>query len=220
MPDNLLVATTGRQTGSAASRRLRGDDHIPGVVYGQGKDPVSITIERRELRLAVAGLAGMNSLITLSVDGKKFATMIKEVQRHPVKRTVSHIDFIRVDLDQEILVNVPLRLHGEAKAVISEGGLVDPAVDHIEVRTTPESMPPEITYDISAMQPGDTIHLRDLEIPAGAEATGDPDMAVITAVAGAAFEEPVVATEEGEGEEGAEGEGGEGEGAAEASTDE
>ena len=200
MPDNLLVATTGRQTGSAASRRLRGEDHIPGVVYGQGKDPVSVTVERRELRHAVSGRAGMNSLITLQVDGKKFAALIKDVQRHPVKRSVNHIDFLRVDLDQEITVNVPLRLLGEAKAVMSEGGLVDPAVDHVEVLTTPQSMPPEITYDISEMQPGDVIHLRDLVIPEGATATGDPDMAVITAVA-IAPEEPT-AEAEGEGERG------------------
>jgi large subunit ribosomal protein L25 len=200
MSDNVLVATTGRETGSAASRRLRAEERIPGVVYGKGAAPLSVSVARRDLRLAVTGPAAMNTVVTLKVDGESFAAMIKEVQRHPVKRTVSHVDFLRVDLDQAITVNVPLRLVGEAKAVLSNGGLVDPAVDTIEVATTPERMPTEIVFDISNMQPGDVIVLSDLTLPAGSTATGDPDMAVITAVSSSPVEAPAAAAAEGEAE--------------------
>lgn len=180
MSDNVLVATTGRQTGSAASRRLRSQDQIPGVVYGHGQPPVSVTVVRRDLRHAVSGLAGMNTVLKLSVDGQTFAALIKDVQRHPVRRTVNHIDFVRVDLNESITVSVPLRLVGEAKAVVNAGGFVDPAVDSIEVETTPNNMPNEILFDVTDMQPGQVIHLSDLQIPDGSTALGDPGMAVVT----------------------------------------
>jgi large subunit ribosomal protein L25 len=213
MPDNVLVATTGRPTGSAASRRLRAQERIPGVIYGHGQPPLSVSVERRDLRLAVSGPAGLNTVLSMSVDGQSFAALIKAVQRHPVRRTVSHVDFLRVDLNESITVNVPLRLHGEAKAVIAAGGLVDPAVDTIEVVTTPNNMPAEITVDISDMEPGGVIHLSELTIPEGSEATGDPDMVVVTALAATVLEEEAPAEEEAEGE--GEAEGGEAEGAAE-----
>jgi len=199
MPDNVLVATTGRQTGSAESRRLRLQDHIPGVVYGHGISPISVTVERRELRHVVSGLAGMNTVLSLQVDGQSFAALIKEIQRHPVRRTVSHIDFLRVDLDEAITISVPIRLVGEAKAVINAGGFVDPAIDHIEVTTTPNHMPNEILIDITDMQPGQVIHLSDVVIPAGSTALGDPSMAVVTSGLASAIEAPAA---EGSGSDG------------------
>jgi large subunit ribosomal protein L25 len=211
MPDNVLVATPGRSTGSAAARRLRAQDHIPAVIYGHGADPISVTVERRELRHAVSGPAGFNTILTLQVGNESFAALIKQAQRHPVKRTVSHVDFLRVKMDQELTINVPIRLVGEAKAVLAADGLVDPAVDAIEVVTTPQNMPNEFVIDITNMQPGDTIRLSDVTIPAGSTPTGDPDMAIVTAIAGTVLEEPEV-TEAEEGEEGAEAAEGEGTG--------
>ena len=117
----VLVAETGRATGSANSRRLRREDHIPGVVYGHGMDPISISVVRRDLRLALSGPAGVNTVIDLTVDGKVYPAIVKDLQRHPVRRNVSHIDFIQVDLNEEITIAIPLRLEGEAKAVIDEG---------------------------------------------------------------------------------------------------
>jgi len=204
MSDNVLVATTGRPTGSAASRRLRAQDHIPGVVYGHGQPPVSVTVERRDLRHAVSGAAGMNTVLKLSVDGQTFAALIKDVQRHPVRRTVSHIDFLRVDLNESITVSVPLRIVGEAKAVMNAGGFVDPAVDTIEVVTTPNNLPNEIVIDVTDMEPGQVIHLSDVAIPKGSTATGDPGMAVVTSGLAsqvqAAEAAPEVGEAEGEGE--------------------
>src|SRR5690606_15162294 len=113
-----LVANTGRPTGSAASRRLRREDKIPGVLYGHGMDPLAVTVERRELRLAVSGASGMNTLLTLQVDGSTYPAIIKDLQRHPVRRTVTHIDFLQVSLDEDIAVAVPIVLEGEAKAVL------------------------------------------------------------------------------------------------------
>lgn len=175
-----LTATTGRTTGSAESRRLRGTDQIPGVLYGRGMEPVSITVGRRDLRNALSGPAGVNTILDLSVDGTTYNAIVKELQRHPVKRNVSHVDFIQIDMSAELTVSIPVRLEGTAKAVVSEGGLVDPAVDTIEVRCTPRNVPNEIVIDVTDMQVTDVIRLSAVSFPAGVTPTGDPEMPVVT----------------------------------------
>ena len=194
MANNTLVATPGRQTGSAASRRLRSQDHIPGIVYGHGIAPIPVTVERRDLRLAVSGPNGMNTVLSLQIGSDTFVALIKEVQRHPVKRNVSHIDFIRVDMDEKITVRVPVHLTGEAKAVVQAGGLVDPAVDHIDLVTTPSQMPSEIRIDITSLQPGQILHLSDIALPAGCEAHGDPTMPVVVAMQARSDKAPAAPT--------------------------
>jgi large subunit ribosomal protein L25 len=184
MSQTTLVATTGRQTGSPGSRRLRAQDNIPGVLYGMGMTPISVAVGRRDLRQALSGPAGFNTVLSLEVDGKRYPAVIKEVQRHPVKRNVAHIDFLQINMTELLTVSVPLRLEGEAKAVMANGGLVDPAVDTIEVECTPDNMPNEFVIDISAMQVGDTIRLESLEMPEGVRALGDPEMAIVTALHG------------------------------------
>jgi len=180
MSQTKLVATTGRPTGSSASRRLRAEGHIPGVIYGRGMEPISVTVERRDLRLALSGPAGSNTVLALEIDGKSFPAVVKEMQRHPIKRTVSHIDFLQVNMNEEITVQVSIRIEGEAKAVQAVGGLVDPAVDTIEVSCTPNNMPSEFVVDITDMQPHDVIRLSDLTVPAGVTLLGDPEMPVVT----------------------------------------
>lgn len=175
-----LSAEVGRETGSAASRRLRTQDRIPGVLYGHGMQPVSLSVARRDLRVALSGPAGTNTILSLSVDGKQYNAVVKELQRHPVRRTVAHIDFIQIDLSEEITMNVPLHLSGTAKAVLSAGGIVDPAVDLIEVRTTPNNIPNEIVVDVTDFTPETVIHLGELSLPAGVVALGDPNMPVVT----------------------------------------
>ena len=209
----VLVAETGRSTGSASARRMRREDHIPAVVYGQGMDPISISVVRRELRLALSGPAGVNTVLDLTVDGKVYPAIVKELQRHPVRRTVSHVDFLQVNLNEEITIAVPVRLEGEAKAVMDEGGLVDPAVDTIEVRTTPRNIPPEIVIDITDMTMDTVITLGEIQLPAGVTAVAEPDTAVVTVLF--IKEEELAEPEAAEGEEGeaAEGEAAEGQAA-------
>jgi large subunit ribosomal protein L25 len=186
-----LSAEVGRQTGSPASRRLRAADRIPGVLYGQGMEPVTLSVARRDLRVAISGPAGQNTILTLAVDGKTYNAVIKELQRHPVRRNVSHIDFVQINLSEEITMQVPVHLTGTAKAVLSVGGLVDPAVDTIEVRTTPANIPNEILIDVSELTPDQVIRLADVVLPKGVVATGDPDMPVVTVMISRAATEAV-----------------------------
>ena len=175
-----LSVSVGRATGSGASRRLRAQDHIPAVLYGHGMEPVTVSVARRDLRVALSGPAGVNTILTLDVAGKSYPAIVKELQRHPVRRTVSHVDFLQIDLSEEITVSVPVRLEGTAKAVVANGGLVDPAVDTIELRCTPANMPNEIVIDITDMTVETVIHLQDVVLPAGTTAVGDPDLLVVT----------------------------------------
>jgi large subunit ribosomal protein L25 len=176
----VLLAQTGRVTGSAASRRLRGDGTVPGILYGHGMAPLPVAVERRELRIALSGAAGVNTVLDLTVDGTVYPAIVKDLQRHPVRRSVVHVDFIQVNLDEEITVSVPLRLVGEAREVEQEGGLVDPSVDSIEVVTTPRNIPDEFVVDVSEMTMDTVIRLGDVPMPDGVTATGDPESPVVT----------------------------------------
>jgi large subunit ribosomal protein L25 len=179
-------------------------------------DSLSIAVDRRELRHALTGPAGVNALIHLQIDGTAHPTIVKSLQRDPLKRNVAHVDFVVVSLDEDIEISVAFHLEGEAKAVLSEGGLVDPAVDTITVRTTPRNVPGAFTYDISDMQIGDVVRAGELTMPEGVELVDDPEMAIVTALAAQAeiIEEPE------EGEEAEEGEAAEGEAGGEAAASE
>lgn len=180
MSETILTANSGRATGSAHARRERNTDSIPAVVYGEGMDPISISVERRDLRKALSGSAGMNTILDLSVDGTVYPAIVKDMQRHPVRRTVQHVDFIQINLSNEIHVHVPVRMVGEAKAVENEGGLVDLRRTELEVSTTPRNIPDEIVVDITDMDMDSTVTISDLPMPSGVTALGEPDWVVIT----------------------------------------
>ena len=208
MSETTLTAEAGRRTGSSDARRLRADGKIPAVVYGHGMDPLSVAVDRRELRLALSGAAGMNTILDLTVDGTVYPSLIKEIQRHPVRRSVQHIDFIQVNLNEEIVVTIPVTLEGEAKDVSAHNGLVDLAMNELPVRTTPRNIPDGVTIDVSEMTMDSVIRVEDIPLPAGVAAEADADAPVVTVLT---MRTPVLDAEEAERDAAAEGEG-EGEG--------
>ena len=117
MSQTTLAATPRTGSGTPTARRLRAEGHIPGVLYGRGMEPISVTVERREFRLALSGPAGANTVLALQVGGTSYPAVVKEMQRHPIRRTVNHIDFLQVNMNEEITVHVAVRLEGESKAV-------------------------------------------------------------------------------------------------------
>jgi large subunit ribosomal protein L25 len=155
-------------------------DHIPGVIYGHGMVPVKITVERRDLRVALAGPAGVNTILELQVGDTKYPAIVKELQRDPVKRVVRHIDFMQISLTELITMDSPVRLTGIAKAVLSDGGLVDATVNTIQIRATASNIPNEILIDVTAMGMQDVIRLSDIVLPTGVSTVGDPDLVVVT----------------------------------------
>jgi large subunit ribosomal protein L25 len=200
MTETVLQAETGRRAGSSDARRLRAEGKIPAVVYGHGMDPIAVSVDRRELRQALSGGAGMNTILDLTVDGTVYPSLIKDIQRHPVKRSVQHIDFIQVNLNEEIVVSIPIHLEGEAKDVSAHGGLVDLAMQELEVRTTPRRIPDGVTIDVSTMTMDTVIRVEDIPLPAGVSAEAEPDVAVVTVLT---MRTPVLAAEEAAAEEAA-----------------
>lgn len=179
MPTSLKTKI-GRTIGSAESRRLVLADQIPAVVYGHGMTPVKVTVDRRDLRHALSGPAGANTILELEVGDAKYPAIVKELQRDPVKRVVRHVDFMQISLTELITMDIPVHLKGTAKAVLADGGLVDATVNTIQVRATAVNIPNEILIDVTDMGMDDVIHLSEIQLPAGVTAVGDPDLVVVT----------------------------------------
>jgi len=212
MAEITLLADTGRPTGSRASGRLRAEGKVPGVVYGLGENPLAVAVVWRDLRHALTGEAGTNALIDLRIDGATGdLVIVKEMQRHPVRRDILHVDFLRVSRDVAISVEVPVVLHGEATEVLSNDGQVDHLLYNLLIAAKPSDIPNEIAVDISGLVIGEAIRVGDLQLPEGVTTDVDPEEAVVTA--SVAQEADLGEAEEVEGEE-AEGEAAEGEAAA------
>jgi large subunit ribosomal protein L25 len=200
MAEITLNAEVGRPHGSSASRRLRRDGKIPGVVYGHGTDPVPVAVEGRDLRTALSGESGTNQLLSLVAGDQTFLTLARELQRHPVKGTVVHVDFQIVRRDEVISADVPVTLVGEATEVHHGDGLVDQQLFSLPVRALPTDIPTNVEVDVTELTIGAAIRVADLVLPEGVTTELDPEAAVVIG------QPPRVVTLEEEGEAAAEGE--------------
>ena len=175
MAMNLLTAETGRERGTRPSRRLRRTGRVPAVVYGMGDNPIQVSVDRADLRGALSTDAGLNALITLEVDGDRQLSIVKDLQRHPVRRDVLHVDFLRINPDLEVEMEVPLLLVGEAKKVTQASGMVDQVMHSVPLLAKPADIPVEVTADVSDLEVGSSLRVSDIALPAGVTAAGDPD---------------------------------------------
>src|SRR3954451_7741178 len=155
--DVTLTAELGRTTGSNTSRRLRAEGRVPAVVYGLDSDPISVSVPWTDLRKALNTEAGLNALITLEVGDHTELTIVKDLQRDPVRRSVEHVDFLRVDPNVTITVEVPVILEGEAKQVEQEQGIVEQLLYTLTVNARPGSIPPHLEVDISELAIGGAV---------------------------------------------------------------
>ena len=230
--DVTLTAETGRALGSRSSRRLLRDGKVPGVVYGLEQDTVSVAVTWPELRAALTTEAGLNALITLDVDGSEDLTIIKDLQRDPVRRDVIHVDFLRVSRDVEIEVEVPIVLEGHAEKAEREDGTVAHLLFNLSIYAKPGAIPNELVVDVSDMEVGDAIRVGDLNLPTGVRTEVDEEEVIVTAQISRetievaeeeelieALDELAEAAAEAEGEGGGDAEGGDGDGG-DASSDE
>lgn len=178
MAELVLNAVTGRELGSRPSRRLRAEGMVPGVVYGLDIDPVSLAVPFSELRSVLTTDAGLNALIELHVGGESQLSIVKDLQRHPVRNDVIHVDFIRIDPTAELEVEVRVVLQGEAKLVTDNDGMVDQALFSLMVLASPQSIPNELVVDISGLEINESIRVGDVPLPAGVRTEMDPEEAV------------------------------------------
>ena len=197
-----LVAQKRNAFGKGATRNLRRSGVVPGVLYGRNQDTISVQINEHTFRRFLR-TNGENMLIDLNIDEHGTETvLIKELQRHPVKRNPIHADFIRISLDEPVTTQVPIRLVGSAIGV-QEGGVLTFLLRQLSVSCLPLLIPEEIQVDISEMDIGDAIRIEDLTLDEGVENLEDPQAQIVSVVPPIVEVEPVEEDEEiEEGEEG------------------
>ena len=169
--------------GSAASRRLRREGLIPGVLYGRGKNPHVFCIEERDLRRALTGPAGLHAILDVVVAGQKTThpSILKDYQQDVISGRLAHIDLQEVRLDQPIQAQVVIELVGEAAGSV-EGGVLSQVTREINVEALPLEVPERIEVDVSPMQMGDTLRLADIAVQEGVTYLDDPEETVIATV--------------------------------------
>ncbi|HEX2486792.1 MAG TPA: 50S ribosomal protein L25 [Myxococcota bacterium] len=203
MSDASLTAEVRDGRGKGVARKLRATGRIPAVVYGRGRDSQPLTVDPAALsKLLHAGHSGMNTLIDLTVAGRKSVVLVRDIQKDPVSGQWVHADLYVVDLTRTIQVEVPLHLIGKP-AGIELGGILDHPMREVTVECLPRAIPDSIDVDVSALGIGDSIHVRDLVLPEGARILSDPDLAVASVVLPKAEEERVAEAVPAEGAEAA-----------------
>lgn len=162
-----LTAERRTERGSAAARRLRAQGRVPAVIYGHGRQPEALSLWRTDLEKALAGGAVGTTLIELSVDGQPVKTLIREIQRTPVRRDIAHVDFYEVHADEAITVRVPIHLVGTPDGVRNAGGVLDQVLREIEIRVLPAYIPQRVELDVTALTIGKSLHVSDIKLEQG-----------------------------------------------------
>ncbi|MFI5230763.1 MAG: 50S ribosomal protein L25/general stress protein Ctc [Gemmatimonadales bacterium] len=192
-----LSASARADRGTGVARKLRQTGHVPAVIYGHGREPLSLTINTREIDKLLTQISAANTVIDLSIDGSAVRTLIREVQRHPFKRHILHIDFQELVAGEKVTVSVPLHFTGVAEGVRNSGGILEETMHQLHVRVDPSSIPDSITVDVTHLTIGHSVHIRDLALPAGVTVLDDIDatLCVCNAPKAVVEETPAAAVE-------------------------
>lgn len=182
-----LNAELRADQGKGASRRLRHTDKLPAIVYGSGIDAVNLTLTQREVRANLKNEAFYSSILNLKYNGKSEQVILRDIQHHPYKVDIMHMDFQRVDATKPLHMHVPLHFINEDKSpgVKTEGGIVSHVMIEVEIECLPKDIPEFIEVDVSGLHTNHAIHLSELKLPAGVEIRAlkhgvDHDTAVVS----------------------------------------
>lgn len=189
-----LNAETRTGKGKGPARQLRLSGRIPAVVYGQGRSPQPLSLSESELEKALAGHASGSTVFALSIDGQSVKALIREVQRHPFKPKILHVDFLEIHAGQKVTLEVPIHLVGVAEGVKNQGGVMDQVLREVEIEVLPKDIPEHIEVDVSALHVGESLHVSDLQIPE-AEILTEAKKTICTVVPPRVEAEPEVVVE-------------------------
>jgi len=204
MSEYKLAAENRSEAGKGAARRLRASGRVPAVLYGHGTKPQHLSVDARQFGQALRTDAGVNVLISLEVGGDQHLALAKEIQRHPVRGNLIHVDFIQVRRGEKVHVQVPVHLVGEAPGA-REGGILDQDLYQLNVEAEVTAVPEAVDADVSGLGIGDVLRVADLKAPDGAVILDDSEASVVSVVAPTVEAEPEAEEgEEGEAAEGAE----------------
>jgi large subunit ribosomal protein L25 len=193
-----LSAQTRTGVGTGDARKLRQGGEIPAVIYGHGRNPQSITVNAREMDRLLSQFSAGSTVIELNVAGTVAKTLIREIQRHPVKRNIVHLDFQQLVAGEKITVSIPLKFVGTADGVRNSGGILEEIMHVVHLRVDPSEIPNHIDVDVTPLTIGHSIHVRDLTLPPGVTVLDEPGATVCVCAA------PKTATEDTAAAEGAE----------------
>src|SRR6266498_271548 len=176
-----LSATAREKTGKGAARQARFQKKVPAVIYGHGRATQTLMVDALALEKALTGIEPASTLIELSVDGKTSRTLIREIQRHPLRPDIIHVDFYEIKSGEKITLKVPVHLVGTPDGVRNAGGVLDQVTREVEIEVLPEHIPDRVELDVSALKIGDSLHTRDLAIANAVILTG-ADLTIATVV--------------------------------------
>ena len=159
-----LAASPREKTGKGAARQARFAKQVPAVIYGHGRPAQALMVDALSLEQALAGIDPESTLIELTVDGKKTRTLIREIQRHPVRPDIIHVDFYEIHSGEKITLKVPVHLVGAPDGVRNGGGVLDQVTREVEIEVLPEHLPDRVELDVTALKIGESLHVRDLTI--------------------------------------------------------
>ena len=184
-----IPAQSRKDEGKGASRRLRHASFVPAVVYGAGQPAESIQIEHNTILLAAKHEWFFSSVLDLNVDGKVQKVLVRDWQKHPFKQQMLHMDFLRINENEAIRVNVPIHFLNQEKSMAGKtaGVVISHNLNEVEVSCLPKDLPEFLELDLSDLKPGDIVHLSQIKLPANVEIASlhlgaDHDVAVVTAV--------------------------------------
>ena len=190
-----LSGSVRENRGKGVARSLRGSGRVPAVIYGHGREPQSLSIDTRELEKLLDHISAENTVIDLTVDGKSARTLIREIQRHPFKRQILHVDFQELVAGEKVIVRLPIVLMGVPAGVRMDGGILDQTMRELEVEVDPSNIPNHVEVDVTELTIGSSVHVSDIKLPEGVEIVGDEEASVCVVSAPRAAVE-AVATEE------------------------
>ena len=182
-------------TGKGAARTLRARGQVPAVIYGHDREPQSLALNARDLDKMLGHIQAESTVIEVTVDGQTSKTLIREIQRHPIKRQILHVDFQALVAGEKVTVNIPITLLGIPEGVKLEGGVLEQSLRELEIEVDPSSIPDHAEIDVSALKIGDSIHVSDIKLPEGVEILDDPETAVAVCAAPRAVIEETPAAE-------------------------
>jgi large subunit ribosomal protein L25 len=192
-----LSASTRSTVGKGAARTLRSAGQIPAVIYGHAREPQALTIPTREFEKLLERVSAESTVIELNLAGGVARTLIREIQRHPYKKQILHIDFQELVAGEKVSVNVPIVLTGIPDGVRVSGGILSQVMSELTIRVDPVNIPRRIEADVTSVQIGHSLHVSDLKVPEGVEVLDDPDTTVAVVSAPKVEAEPVPAEVEG-----------------------
>jgi large subunit ribosomal protein L25 len=185
-----LGAQRRSDAGKGAARQLRMKGMIPAVIYGHGREPESLMVGEAELVRVLTGLEVGSAVFDLDVDGSSVTALVREIQRHPFRAKILHVDFLEIRAGEKITLQLAVHLTGSPDGVRNGGGVLDQAMREITIRVLPKDIPNRLDVDVTELRVGQSLHVRDIQIP-DAEILTDPGNTICSVVAPKVEAEPV-----------------------------